>query len=157
MINSPLKVSKIRTKCKRNIVTIADRSILKRYLEIIIQFFCLSILLFIFQKKLCLWKFPCKYEACENESNCVSSIEMEETKDGVYLRQNVALRVENGQILMKHNSSSDNKNKFRRNNDKLHERIKQVDKIAAIVLPLLFLIIGIAYWIGFYSHRYSFL
>ena len=87
----------------------------------------------------------------------MSSVEMEETKDGVYLRQNVALRVENGKILMKHNSSSDNKNKFRRNNDKLHERIKQVDKIAAIVLPLLFLIIGIAYWIGFYSHRYSFL
>ena len=82
---------------------------------------------------------------------------MEETKDGAYLCKNVALRVENGQILMKHNSSTDNKNKFRRNNDKLHERIKQVDKIAAIVLPLLFLIIGIAYWIAFYSHRYSFL
>ena len=54
---------------------------------------------------------------------------MEETKDGAYLCQNVALRVENGQILMKHYSSTDNKNKFRRNNDKLHERIKQVDKI----------------------------
>ena len=94
-----------------------------------------------------------KYLDFKIESSCASPMEKDESKDGTSLCQNDALRDKNEHILMRQHDSTNNINNSQQNNKKLHDMAMRVDKIAAIFLPLLFLFIGIVYWIAFWSHR----
>ena len=94
-----------------------------------------------------------KFPDFKMESSSALPIQKDESKDGTSLCQNDALRDKDEHILIRQNDSTNNINNSLQSNKKLHDMAMRVDKIAAIFLPLLFLFIGIVYWIAFWSHR----